>query len=51
MVFNFFLRIINNIEYDLGMKFNNGYVKFEIKLNDGDIIYIDNRRVISCVND
>ena len=33
------------------MKFNNGYAKPEIKSNDGQIIYIDNRRSISRAND
>lgn len=44
-------RTINNTEYDLGMKFNNGYAKPEIKSNTGQIIYIDNRRAISRAND
>ena len=44
-------RTINATEYDLGMKFNNGYAKPEIKSNDGEVIYIDNRRAIGRAND
>ena len=44
-------RTINNTEYDLGMKFNNGYAKPEIESNSGDVVYIDNRRAISRAND
>lgn len=44
-------RTINNTEYDLGMKFNNGYAKPEIKSNSGQVVYIDNRRSISRAND
>ena len=44
-------RTINNTEYDLGMKFNNGYAKPEIESNSGDVVYIDNRRSISRAND
>ena len=44
-------RTINNTEYDLGMKFNNGYAKPEIKANSGQVVYIDNRRSISRAND
>jgi len=42
---------INNTEYDLGMKFNSGYAKPEIKSNSGQVVYIDNRRSISRAND
>lgn len=44
-------RTINNTEYDLGMKFNNGYAKPEIKSNTGQLVYIDNRRAITRAND
>ena len=44
-------RTINNTEYDLGMKFNNGYAKAEIEPNSGQVVYIDNRRSISRAND
>ena len=44
-------RTINNTEYDLGMKFNNGYAKPEIKYSTGQVVYIDNRRSISRAND
>jgi len=44
-------RTINNTEYDLGMKFNNGYSKPELASNSGDVVYIDNRRAISRAND
>ena len=44
-------RTINNTEYDLGMKFNSGYAKPEIKSNSGQVVYIDNRRSISRAND
>jgi hypothetical protein len=44
-------RTINNTEYDLGMKFNNGYAKPEIKSGSGQVVYIDNRRAISRAND
>lgn len=44
-------RTINNTEYDLGMKFTNGYAKPEIEKNSGDVIYIDNRRSISRAGD
>ena len=44
-------RTINGTEYDLGMKFNTGYAKPEIKSNSGDVVYIDNRRAISRAND
>lgn len=44
-------RTINNTEYDLGMRFNNGYAKSEVKSNSGKIVYIDNRRSISRAND
>ena len=44
-------RVINNTEYDLGMRFTSGYAKPEIESNSGNIIYIDNRRTISRAND
>ena len=44
-------RTINNTEYDLGMKFNNGYSKPELASNSGQVVYIDNRRAISRAND
>ena len=44
-------RNINNTEYDLGMKFNSGYAKPEVKSNSGQVVYIDNRRSISRAND
>tara|TARA_B100000131_G_scaffold63384_1_gene59726 strand:+ start:883 stop:2415 length:1533 start_codon:yes stop_codon:yes gene_type:complete len=44
-------RTINNTEYDLGMKFNNGYAKSEIRYSTGQVVYIDNRRSISRAND
>ena len=44
-------RTINNTEYDLGMKFNNGYAKPEVSANSGNVVYIDNRRSISRAND
>ncbi|AIX35421.1 baseplate wedge protein [Synechococcus phage ACG-2014a] len=44
-------RTINNTEYDLGMRFNNGYAKPEIESNSGNVVYIDNRRSISRAND
>ena len=44
-------RTINNTEYDLGMKFNTGYAKPEIKSGSGRVVYIDNRRAISRAND
>jgi len=44
-------RSINNTEYDLGMRFTNGYAKPEIDKNSGDVIYIDNRRSISRAGD
>jgi hypothetical protein len=44
-------RVINNTEYDLGMRFTSGYAKPEIESNSGDVIYIDNRRTISRAND
>ena len=43
-------RTINNTEYDLGMKFNNGYAK-PVASNTGQVVYIDNRRSISRAND
>jgi hypothetical protein len=44
-------RVINNTEYNLGMKFTSGYAFSEIKKNSGQVIYIDNRRAISRAND
>ena len=44
-------RTINATEYDLGMKFNSGYAKPEIKSGSGQVVYIDNRRTISRAND
>lgn len=44
-------RVINNTEYDLGMKFTSGYAKPEVAFNSGKVIYIDNRRSISRAND
>ena len=44
-------RIINNTEYDLGMRFTAGYAFPEISKNTGEVIYIDNRRPISRAND
>jgi len=44
-------RIINNTEYDLGMRFTSGYAQAEVERNSGNVIYIDNRRTISRAND
>ena len=44
-------RVINNTEYDLGMRFNAAYAKPEIEPNSGQVVYIDNRRAISRAND
>ena len=44
-------RTINGTEYDLGMRFTNGYARPEVRKNSGSIIYIDNRRAISRAND
>ena len=44
-------RVINNTEYDLGMRFTSGYAKPEVERNSGNVIYIDNRRTISRAND
>jgi hypothetical protein len=44
-------RVINNTEYNLGMKFTSGYAFSEIKKNSGQVIYIDNRKAISRAND
>jgi hypothetical protein len=44
-------RIINNTEYDLGMRFTAGYADPEIQKDSGQVIYIDNRRPISRAND
>lgn len=44
-------RVINNTEYDLGMKFTAGYAFPEIQKNTGQVVYIDNRRPISRAND
>jgi len=44
-------RVINNTEYDLGMKFTAGYAFSEVQKDSGQVIYIDNRRAISRAND
>jgi hypothetical protein len=44
-------RVINNTEYDLGMRFTSAYAKPEVAFNTGEIIYLDNRRSISRASD
>lgn len=44
-------RVINNTEYDLGVKFTNGYGTAEVKKNSGQVVYIDNRKAITRAND
>lgn len=46
-----FTRVINNVEYNLGSSFTEGYSNPEIKPNSGQILYVDNRNAVSRTED